>query len=464
MIGAMDKRRAEIVADCERQFSERGMHPKWVSKEQAEVALSERAELLDYLKGAALFGFCGTKVDCRDLSPGCVLCGTGGWSCLFVNGICNARCFYCPAEQRSRSKPMTAGIEFENPQEYVDYVEKLGIRGVGLSGGEPFLTLDRTLAFASRLKRRFGEGLYLWLYTNGIAATEEGLKRLADAGLDEIRFDLTAVGYDTSKLYLASRIIDRVTVEIPAIPEDHERLERLVLELPDAGVRHLNLHQLRVTSYNCGRLMERGYTFLHGEQVTVLESELTALRVLVNAKKTGSGLPINYCSFAFRGRFQARGQRKRCAALVCRPYEDITGAGYIRRLYIRGEGLADARKALEGIDVRALWMEEPSGKGIIIKADLFRECRGVLPTHANYYLPMILPSVSYRHPFEKVALGRKRSIWVERQTVLNERRLEAAEASKLLEIIFSGRECYLDEKEQGLFPYECVPAGLEGYF
>jgi pyruvate formate-lyase activating enzyme-like uncharacterized protein len=460
----MDRIRAETVEANEREFGQREVPLKWVSPEQAEAALRERSELLDYLYGKALFGFCGTKVDCRDLSPGCVLCGSGVWSCLFVNGICNARCFYCPAEQRSKSKPMTAGIEFENPREYVEYVERLGIKGVGLSGGEPFLTMERTLAFASALKRRFGDALYLWLYTNGMAATEEGLKRLADAGLDEIRFDLTAVGYDTSRLSLASRIIKRVTVEIPAIPEDYPRLERLVLELPDAGVRHLNLHQLRVTSYNSNRLMERGYTFLHGEQVTVLESELTALKVLAYAKKAGTGLPINYCSFAFRGRFQAMGQRKRCARLLCRPYEDITGAGYIRRLHIRGEALQETRKTLERIEARGLWMEEPSGKGIILKAELIGKCRGVLPTHASYYLATLLPSVSYRHPFEKVPLGRKRSIYAERQTVLDERRLEPSEASKLLELIDSGRECYMDESEQELFPYECLPAGLQGYF
>ena len=36
------------------------------------------------------------------------------------------------------------------------YMEKFKIRGVGLSGGEPLLTFDRTLQFLTRIKKRSG--------------------------------------------------------------------------------------------------------------------------------------------------------------------------------------------------------------------------------------------------------------------------------------------------------------------
>ncbi|MCJ7596234.1 MAG: radical SAM protein, partial [Desulfobacterales bacterium] len=135
----------------------------------------------------------------------------GEWSCLFINSICNARCFYCPTEQPSKSEPMTNGIRFANPQDYADYIEKFNIRGVGLSGGEPLLTFDRTLQFLTKIKRRFGDTVHVWLYTNGILATREKFKRLKEAGLDEVRFDISANGYDLEKVREAVGLKETVT-------------------------------------------------------------------------------------------------------------------------------------------------------------------------------------------------------------------------------------------------------------
>jgi len=64
----------------------------WVSPKTAGQAREERRRLLEMLKSRAVFGFRGTKVDMRNLSPGCRLCGEGAWSCLFINGVCNGHC------------------------------------------------------------------------------------------------------------------------------------------------------------------------------------------------------------------------------------------------------------------------------------------------------------------------------------------------------------------------------------
>jgi len=165
---------------------------KWLDEGDAEKASRERENILASLPGDVHRSFCDTKVHSVDLSPGCLLCGQGAWSCLFINSICNASCFYCPTEQPSKSEPTTNGIPFQSPQTYVDYLKKFRIGGVGISGGEPFLTFDRTMQFVSTIKRHLGSRVYLWMYTNGILATEERLRKLRDAGLDEIRFDITA--------------------------------------------------------------------------------------------------------------------------------------------------------------------------------------------------------------------------------------------------------------------------------
>ncbi|MGE3259383.1 MAG: radical SAM protein, partial [Geobacter sp.] len=137
--------------------------------DEAAVAAAnhERDELLAWLGEHARFGYAGTKVDCNRLSPGCQRCGEGSWSCLFINGRCNGRCFYCPTSQEDDGPPVTNGLAFSAPEEYADYVQRFGFRGVSISGGEPLLTPQLTLAYLRAVRQRCGSDLHLWLYTNG---------------------------------------------------------------------------------------------------------------------------------------------------------------------------------------------------------------------------------------------------------------------------------------------------------
>ena len=93
------------------------------------------------------------------------------------------------------------------------------------------------------------------------------------------------------------------------------------------------------------RLTERQYTFLHGEKVTVLESELTALTLMQHVARRGIDLPVNYCSFVFKNRFQRAAARRRSALLMAKPHEDVTAGGYIRAICLVGDPPAIARLA-----------------------------------------------------------------------------------------------------------------------
>ena len=163
---------------------------------QLAAAASERVELLQWLEQNACFGYAGTKVDCSGLSPGCRCCGDGGWSCLFVNGRCNGHCFYCPTAQDDDGPPVTNGLAFTRPEDYAAYVAALGFSGVSISGGEPLMTPDLTLAYLDAVRKRCGDDVHLWLYTNGTMLTADLCSRLRDVGLNEIRFDLGAVRYN----------------------------------------------------------------------------------------------------------------------------------------------------------------------------------------------------------------------------------------------------------------------------
>jgi len=83
---------------------------------ELERAETERRALLAAVSPPAELGCDGTKLDCRDLSPGCRACAAGTWSCLFVNGRCNGRCFFCPTPQEEVSHAETHGVRFDDPR------------------------------------------------------------------------------------------------------------------------------------------------------------------------------------------------------------------------------------------------------------------------------------------------------------------------------------------------------------
>jgi pyruvate formate-lyase activating enzyme-like uncharacterized protein len=109
--------------------------------------------------------------------------------------------------------------------------------------------------------------------------------------------------------------------------------------LCELGVTRLNLHQLRLTSYNAERLLQHAYTYLHGEQPTVLESDLAAFELMAFVVKQGLPMGVNYCNFQFKNRFQKAGFRRKMATRLAEAKEEITGNGFLRRIIAETAGV-----------------------------------------------------------------------------------------------------------------------------
>ncbi|HPE77369.1 MAG TPA: radical SAM protein [Draconibacterium sp.] len=301
---------------------------KWLNEYQAVSAQKKREKLTEKLKNNWLFN--ETKPFHKQISKGCSLCGQGTWSCVFITGKCNAKCFYCPASQEEDCVPTSQNLHFETPESYAEYINYFKFKGVSFSGGEPLLFLDRTLQYLEQIRKDCSPEIYIWMYTNGILASEEKFRKLASAGLNEVRFDIGATHFSLEKIAFAKGIIPNITIEIPAVPEEKARLIQLLPEMIKAGVTNLNLHQLRLTKHNAPKLLKHNYTFIHAEQPVVLESELAALEILSYAFDNNLEIGINYCSFFFKNRFQKAGFRKQVANALAAPNEIITEKGFIR--------------------------------------------------------------------------------------------------------------------------------------
>lgn len=312
-----------------------------LTEDAARQANARRDEMLRSLTGNPVhYGYGRSKIHYKELSPGCETCGRGTWSCLFVNSLCTANCFFCPQDRvkKDEDPPSAEGLVFDDPDAYLSYLELCGFTGVGFSGGEPLLVLHKLLSFIRSIKRRFGDAMYVWMYTNGDLIDVDTLADLRRAGLDEIRFNISARQYDLDAVELACGLMNSVAVEIPAIPEDCGRVKDCLRDLQALGVRHLNLHQLSASEYNYKSLIRRNYTMVPSfcHPPVVFESEMAALDLARHASDERLNISVNYCSEIYKARYQQLAHRKRAATLARHGCERITDAGFISCASVEG--------------------------------------------------------------------------------------------------------------------------------
>lgn len=353
---------------------------KFLTKKEAKLANRERDALLKSLSKEVRYSFLQNKIHIGDLSAGCAICGEGYWSCFYINRLCTAHCFYCPQDRKVRKEYSSRQGQFSiftncNPKTYIAFLKRFNFKGVGISGGETFLVFERLLLYIRRIRKKFGKKMYIWIYTNGDLVNKNKLNKLKEAGLDEIRFDISARNYDLQPVELATEIMDIVTVEIPAIPEDYEIVKKCLPKMQKIGIKHLNLHQLITTSFNYKNLMKRGYTFLHQANVPIFESEITALKLMRHALDRKIDLPINYCSVMYKNRIQSRGDRRWRAPIVKYDFEELTNCKYIRRLSIQ-DSSTKIRKIIKILQKNKcrnkLWLLDDSQNEISIHSSLLR--------------------------------------------------------------------------------------------
>jgi len=404
---------------------------KWLTEEEARRTNQERDKILKSLSNRVNYGFKQSKIYTGKLSPGCLTCGQGTWSCMFINRLCTANCFFCPQDReikRERS-PKGEGIIFDNPNDYVDYLKKFGIKGTGFSGGECMLVFEKLLLFIKKIRQRLGKEIYVWIYTNGDLVDEDRLKRLKKAGLDEIRFNISARDYDLRRVKLATKFIKTVAVEIPAIPEDYKLLKKCILKMQEIGVDYLNIHQLVATKYNYRNFIKRNYTFLHFPRIPVLESEMVALKLIKYAIDNKIKLPINYCSQAYKARFHGRGARKRAASLVREDFERETELGYIRRLSIK-DSSANIKRLVkilkENKCQESLWSLDDTKTELFLHHSLLKyidfEKYNLI---VSYFEPQLKGAISSHKNCKEIKLNARKKVFIKRRLVAQQKELSA---------------------------------------
>jgi len=262
------------------------------------------------------------------LSPGCRACKDGAWDCIFTTMRCNLDCEFCYSPH-AIPKDYAGSVFGATPDEIGANHARTHITGISFSGGEPFLDVQKLFDWVAYFTSRWPEKYY-WVYTNGLLADEESLHRLGELGLDEIRFNTAASGYDhptvMRNLALASRFIPNVTVEIPAIPEHGSRLLSCLADWCALGVRFLNLHELMYEPGTNAASMtgaRRTVVTADGHRTTINpQSRALTLAVMERVQEEGLPLSVNDCSLQSKLR-QLRGRRRSLAPLVKATHERL---------------------------------------------------------------------------------------------------------------------------------------------
>lgn len=273
----------------------------------------------------------GGSIFIGELSRGCQLCMKGGKLVLFVTGLCEnpVTCsWYCPISYERKGRDVIYANEclVHNDGDIINEAILSSADGTGITGGEPLLVLDRTIHYIQLLKDYFGEVHHIHLYTAMKRIDKYDIKKLADAGLDEIRFHILT---EEESGVLAS--VDdslNVGVEIPAIPERMESMKKLIKSFEKYRVDFLNINELEFAETNAYQLKERGFKLENYSIAAVEGSEDVAIELLKWAE-SNTDLNIHYCPSRLKGGVQLKNRLLRRAKNVAKPYEKITREGLL---------------------------------------------------------------------------------------------------------------------------------------
>jgi len=265
------------------------------------------------------------------LPKGCAYCVKGQKLVLFITGLCPNKCFYCPVSEQKSGKDVIFANEWKiaSPKDIIKEAELTDAKGAGITGGDPLVKLDRVVRYIKMLKKRFGKKFHIHLYTPLNLVTEAKLKRLHNAGLDEIRFHPMLDKPDEWKrIELAKKFDWDVGVEIPVIPGKKKETIKLIDFIKDK-VDFLNLNELEISDTNVNKLVERGFKPKDKISYGVKGSEKLAKELMKYLTK--SKLNIHYCTTTTKDKAQLAKRIKRRAVNVALKTDFITKEGTLVR-------------------------------------------------------------------------------------------------------------------------------------
>ena len=304
------------------------------------------------------------------LPRGCSLCLRGVKLVVFVTGLCDENCFYCPVSRSKLGRDVVFADEepARSIADVVEEAERIGAEGASITGGDPLIALERTVKLVRLLKEYGGPGFHVHLYTSGRYATLDALHELERAGLDEVRFH-PVQPWMVRAVEKALRVRRRMSVgvEVPVLPDRVEELKRLIAFLDRVGAEFVNLNELEAAPDNIDQLTARGYRV---KGYTVEGSYEAGLELVRWSLENTRRISVHLCPARYKDAVQMRARLVRKALRTGYCFEEVRGDGSLRTAVARvdevpgrlledccwaelGRGLVALHpRCLEGVGVR----------------------------------------------------------------------------------------------------------------
>jgi len=296
---------------------------------------------------------------CSYLSEGCRLCQQGAKMVLFVTGLCPKSCFYCPLSDERSGKDLVFANErlVKSDEDLLKEAELMDALGTGITGGEPLIKVERVLYYIRLLKSSFGKAHHIHLYTS-LAPDRENLEKLAEAGLDEIRFhppqavwgELMHSPY-ADALRNAKALGMETGIEIPSL----DGAEKVAAFAEEMGV-FLNMNELEFSDNNSDALYEKGFSLESDTSCAAAGSHNYAEIASSTCKR------VRFCSSTYKDAVQLRKRFQRIAKNTAREFDEITEDGTLIYGVINGGDQKLAEEILGEIEVPDELYEVKEGK------------------------------------------------------------------------------------------------------
>jgi pyruvate formate-lyase activating enzyme-like uncharacterized protein len=235
----------------------------------------------------------------QEISEGCQLCQQGKWFCIFLTYKCSATCHFCPAPLKNDTIQTAFG---NRKEDILPFLLNNDFKGISFSGGDPFIVFERLLEWLVFFKKHIPD-CYYWVYTNGLDVNELKLKKLASAGMNEVRFNIAATGYNThqiwKKIEQARNIFPFVAVEIPSISADYEQLVMAIDKMEQHKIDYLNLHDYIVSDSDFNEKKEPLETFTLNKILKLKYTKSSCLNtynIIKYIDRKGYNIKVNHCS------------------------------------------------------------------------------------------------------------------------------------------------------------------------
>lgn len=267
------------------------------------------------------------------LPDGCTYCVRGEKLVLFVTGLCPRSCYFCPISDKKYGHDVIYANERKvvTTDDVVQEARLMQAKGAGITGGDPLLKLERTLEYIRVLKKTFGSGFHLHLYTSLNLVTETTLATLYEAGLDEIRFHFD---FDDERFWkniiLAKKFSWKVGAEIPCIPTKIEEMKK-VANVISGHVDFLNLNELERADNEHSHLDELGFKTIHPYSYATEGSVEAGLALAEYVKEKKYPYSVHLCTARLKENVQLRNRMKREAAMVKKSFDKVDEEGILTR-------------------------------------------------------------------------------------------------------------------------------------